>query len=103
MVMIDSTAPLEAFVQRKIQRAFAPTLVQASSSDSAPIGPVPVVRYIPSEWNVGDGPSRGTTTGAATEPIRAHANRLAPECEAVFTVAKGILISAEVGHDLAEH
>ena len=76
LILMDSMAAMGVISKG---RSSSPPLLRLSRQAAAislVFGIYPMVRYIPSEVNPADGPSRGVAVGAAPETRAAHADRL---------------------------
>ena len=75
-------------------RSSAPPLLRLCRQAAAIIMAMdirPLLRYIASEVNPADGPSRGLGVGAAPETVKAHADRAVP---ASASMAPPVLLTA---------
>ena len=75
LVLIDSMVALGALAKG---RSSSPPLLRLCRQQAVlcmAFGLRPLYRYVPSEWNPADGPSRGGPVGVAEETSAAHADR----------------------------
>ena len=81
LILTDSMATLGAIGKG---RSSVPSFLRHTrmiAAISLGFGMLPYLRYIPSELNPADGPSRGVRVGAAEKTVQEHAGRLAASLE----------------------
>ena len=81
LIFTDSTVALGALTKG---RSSSPPLLRLCRQAAAVILAFeirPLLRYVPSELNISDGPSRGLPIGVEPETVEAHRDRQAPEDE----------------------
>ena len=76
LILIDSMAALGVVSKGRSSCSALLRLSRQICAVALAFSIYPVVRYIPSEVNPADGPSRGVGVGAADETRKAHADRL---------------------------
>ena len=76
LILVDSMATIGAISKGRSSSPPLLRLCRQITAISLMFGIIPVLRYIPSELNPADGPSRGVGVGAADETKAAHSSRL---------------------------
>ena len=81
LILTDSMATLGAIGKGRSSVPSFLRLCRHISAISLGFGMLPYMRYIPSELNPADGPSRSVRVGAANKTVQEHAGRLAASLE----------------------
>ena len=100
LIFTDSMATLGAMGKGRSSAPAFLRLCRQVTAISLAFGILPIMRYIASELNPADGPSRGLPVGAADETIAAHSDRLATSLRG--QPSSGIASPSEVAHLLAK-